>query len=157
MKTVNEDLLTVDRGIILHGCNAQGVMGSGVAKLIRAKWPGAYAAYRAAYEDKGLKPGQTVWYRASADPLLMIGNAITQQFYGRDPSRVYVDYDAVRACMREAGAAARRFNLPVHYPMIGAGLGGGDWSTISGIIEQELSGVEHCLWMGPPPRSRPAP
>ena len=79
MKTIHDDLLGATHGIILHGCNAQGVMGSGVAKLIRAKWPGAYAAYRQAFESSGLKPGQTVWYRASQDPLLMIGNAITQK------------------------------------------------------------------------------
>lgn len=157
MKTLNADLLDADHGILLHGCNAQGVMGSGVAKLIRAKWPGAYNAYRRVFDQRGLKPGQTIWYRASSDPLLMIGNAITQEFYGRDPSKVYVDYDAVQMCMHEAGIAAREFSLPVHYPMIAAGLGGGDWNKISAIIERELEGVEHCLWLGPPPRTRPAP
>ena len=27
------------KGIIMHGCNAQGVMGSGLAKDIRERWP----------------------------------------------------------------------------------------------------------------------
>ncbi len=39
---VNGDLFATDIKTIVHGCNAQGVMGSGVAKSIRENFPKAY-------------------------------------------------------------------------------------------------------------------
>ena len=33
----------------------------------------------------------------------------------------------------------------IAYPLIGAGLAGGDWKRISSIIEEELKGENHTL------------
>ena len=44
------DLLEAAEPVIVHGCNAQGSMGAGVARAIRDRYPAAYAAYRAAHE-----------------------------------------------------------------------------------------------------------
>ena len=33
----------------------------------------------------------------------------------------------------------------IAYPKIGAGLAGGDWNTISAIIDEELEGEDHTL------------
>ena len=42
----NGDLFgSVEHGLIVHGCNALGVMGSGFAKLVRDKCSVAYQAY----------------------------------------------------------------------------------------------------------------
>lgn len=152
------DITTVRSGIIVHGCNAQGVMGSGVAKAIRQAFPEAYRRYaEAANDERGLILGRVVWAKVSDEPLLAVANAITQEFYGRSPGFRYVDYDAVRCAFRKIGEVARRKKLTVHYPMIGAGLGGGDWETIRRIIDEELSGVDHRLWvMGPSPNRKPA-
>ena len=119
------------KGMIVHGCNAQGVMGSGVAAAIRAKWPGAYAAYRACYEAAGLRLGTvTLW---SNDEVTVV-NGITQEFYGRD-SRVYVDYDAVRGVFKTVAELQRNTGQDVNFPLIGCGLGGGDWTRVAQIIE----------------------
>lgn len=145
----NGDLMDAQEPFIIHGCNAQGVMGSGVAKAIRDKHPEAYQIYREVYEEQGnlLLMGQVVWkwITIPEDPkgTRVIGNAITQEFYGRDGKR-YVDYDAVR----DAFAEVRRYldemvedlgDSPyVAIPRIGAGLGGGDWDTIAKIIQEEM-------------------
>lgn len=154
------DLLHVKRGILVHGCNAQGMMGSGVAKAVRDTYPEAYAAYRRAYAEGRLTLGTVIWARIPQKEPLAIANAITQEFYGRDPSRRYVDYDAVRQAFTRIGEVARTHHLPVHYPKIGAGLGNGDWSVISQIIDDTLAGVEHTLWVpqedaAPKPPGRP--
>jgi O-acetyl-ADP-ribose deacetylase (regulator of RNase III) len=143
------DLTHAGHGIIVQGCNAQGVMGSGVAKAIRERWPQVFDVYRKTYEDKGLRLGQTVWVKVQDSPVLMIANSITQQFYGRDQTVRYVDYEAVRTCFREVGAAARKHDMAVHYPKIGAGLGNGEWGVIERIIKEELDGVEYHLWVPP--------
>jgi len=93
------DLLECSERIILHGCNAQGRMGSGVAKAIRNRYPEAFNAYALQHQDYGLKLGTIVWAECHDGRLVV--NCITQQFYGRE-HRLYCSYDAIRNCMRSA-------------------------------------------------------
>src|SRR5690606_34929648 len=90
IRYVRGDLLKTPARFILHGCNAQGVMGAGVAAAIRDRYPAAYAAYRKRFETVGLRVGDTIWV-ACGDRVII--NAITQERYGR--SGVFVDYDAI--------------------------------------------------------------
>lgn len=129
-------------GIIVHGCNARGVMGAGIALAIKNRWPHVYAAYRTQYEETGLSLG-TVLY-VPAEPKVFIANAITQDSTG---TGLQVSYPAIRECFHNIGEVARELSLPVHYPKIGAGLGGGDWEVISKIIDRELRGCEHYNWV----------
>lgn len=147
MNNVTGNLLHATSGIIVHGCNAQGVMGSGVAKDMKETYPEAFLAYRKAYEEKGLRVGDIIWVKVKNDPLLMVANAITQEFYGRDTNRVYVSYPAIEEAFNAIGVAARKYSLDVHYPKIGAGLANGDWSIIEAIIQKSLHGVNHSLWV----------
>lgn len=158
MKQQTGNLLEVPHGIIVQGCNAQGVMGSGVAAAIRQKWPGVYTTYRAAFDrrkaesGKTLELGRVIWHTISREPKLTIANAITQEFYGRDPNVVYANYEAIKKAFNRVGEVAREHNLPVHYPLIGAGLANGDWGGISNIINEELHDVDHTLWTLPGPK-----
>ena len=160
------NLLSVQEGIIVHGCNAQGVMGSGVAAAVRETYPGAYEAYRELYQKaknagfKDIPLGRIAWFRVSEAPKLAIANAITQQYYGRDPNVRYVDYGAIEESFGRIAKVAREHNLAVHYPLIGAGLANGDWSILADIIDRQLEGVAHTLWTlpgMPPPARRPVP
>ena len=149
------NLMNVKEGILVHGCNAQGVMGSGVAALIREAYPGAYDVYKAAYDKrkaetgKTLQLGRVIWHTVSKEPKFAIANAITQEFYGRDPNVVYVSYPAVETAFKKIGEIAREHGLQVHYPLIGAGLANGNWATIAEIIDTQLEGVEHTVWTLP--------
>ena len=132
------DLLDAPEVIIIHGCNAQGVMGSGVAKAIRGKYPWAYEAYIDVYITTGLVMGKVYWANNPAgEPFKIIGNAITQSRYGYS-GKQYVSYDAIRDCVKGVVELSTIFGCcTVALPMIGAGLGGGDWNVISDIIETE--------------------
>lgn len=143
------NILSVNKGIIVHGCNAKGVMGAGVALAVRKTYPEAFRVYREVFEEVGLELG-TVSFVPVAENLI-IANAITQENYtsqAKGPACM-VDYKAIRNCFKEIAIEAKATNLPVHYPMIGAGLGGGDWDTIQAIIEDELFDVERTLWKLP--------
>lgn len=139
------DLFSTDCPIIVHGCNAQGVMGSGVARVVKQKYPTAYADYRAAYDEAGLVLGKVYWSEQPSDDGKIIGNAITQVGYGR--SGVHVDYAAITDVFTEV----RNFVLShdwdiddgplVAIPKIGAGLGGGDWGKISELINNAIDQV----------------
>ena len=150
------DMFAGPHRTIIHGCNAQGRMGSGVAKIVREQFPEAYAAYIAAYKSAGrLDLGAVIWAESNG---CLIGNAITQDHYGNDGLR-YVDYEAVRDAMKvvnarfaPAGGAVLTdiydvvTDVHVAMPLIGAGLGGGHWPTIAAIIEAESTNFQPVVY-----------
>lgn len=144
------DMLSVQRGLLVHGCNAQGVMGSGVALAIRRRYPGAFTAYSNQAERLGLHLGDVIFHVVKlghdGEPSLVVANAVTQQYYGREPDRLYLSYDALSACFQKVAAYARRHGLPVHFPLIGCGLAGGDWAKVAPRIEAELGKLQGNLW-----------
>jgi len=136
----NGDLLTVNSGIIVQGCNAQGVMGSGVAKLLKEKYPSCFQNYITDL-NSGHRLGDVSWSSANSLSVyspddLCIASGITQEFYGRDPNVQYVSYDAITDVFDEIFVVAKDLDRCVNMPKIGAGLGNGDWSIIENLIEE---------------------
>lgn len=130
------NLLNITSGVIAHGCNAQGVMGSGVAKLIKEKYPTAYRQYLTM--NKQLGTVELVHVTKN----LWVANCITQEFYGRDTNKVYVNYHAVDTCFR----TLNNLNIQINIPLIGAGLANGDWAVIEEIINSAIPHKEVICW-----------
>lgn len=130
---VKGDLLQTEVKHIIHGCNSHGVMGSGVAKVLREKYPKAYQDYNDAYNSYGLALGDNIV--SVQDDGKVIHNAITQKDYGRRDDRVYVSYWAIAEVFRKINSWGVK---EVALPKIGAGLANGDWNVISAIIENTL-------------------
>jgi O-acetyl-ADP-ribose deacetylase (regulator of RNase III) len=150
---VKGDLFQTPIKTIVHGCNARGVMGSGVARIIREKYPKAYERYRAEYEKRGSLALGSIIVVPCGNPVedptneKVIVNAITQNFYGRDQRR-YVSYDAVAESMQGVNSLFNNYGISeVAMPAIGAGLGGGDWNVIAAIIEAELKNVKPYVYI----------
>ncbi|MEN0063127.1 MAG: macro domain-containing protein [Myxococcota bacterium] len=146
MKVVHGDLLARalagEFDVIVHGCNCQCAMGAGIAKSIRDQFPEAYAADRATPKGDATKLGTVSTAEVLRDGVrFTVVNAYTQVHWrGRGRK---VDYDAVRAAMAAVG---RRFTgQRIGYPRIGAGLAGGDWTVIAGLIDEVLAGEDHTL------------
>lgn len=149
------DMLSVSEGIIVQGCNAQGVMGSGLAAQIRMKWPKVFQPYKDFIDECNAK---------KIDPLgdvnlvnvgenLYVANAITQRDFGRDKTIRYCSYQAIYDSMKYVACLASGGNLSVHYPSIGAGLANGDWSIISDVIDaafDEFPEVTRTFWIYEP-------
>lgn len=112
--------------IIMHGCNYQGVMGSGIAKQIKLLFPESYEYYRKIYLKDGLKLGDIQVVETNGKVII---NAMTQEFYGTDKRQV--SYDALVKCFEHVND----LDCAISMPKIGAGLGGGDWNIIHSIIE----------------------
>ena len=125
------DLFQCSETIICHGCNARGKMGSGVAKIIRERFPEAYHYYTHEHQEFGLKLGEI--YCIETNEKIII-NAITQAGYGYD-GKQYTSYKAIESCVRQM--SKKYHGQRIAMPMIGAGLGGGDWDVISQIIEED--------------------
>lgn len=169
--TITGDLLAIERGIIVHGCNARGKMGAGLAAAIAKKHPGVYEGYLEVFRERGLDIGDIQVFVSPADagqawtrglehcapcstlrPGQVVVNAITQNDYGREVGldgkpKVYVSYEALELAFRKVRRLARESGLPVYYPTIGCGLAGGEWRLVSSIIDKALGDgvVEHSL------------
>lgn len=136
------DLSEAPERIIVHGCNAQGKMASGVAKVLRDKWPDIFPPYADWLRDIGsAKRAVGTICSVSVEDKIVV-NAITQEFYGRDPFRLYVSYEGMKEVMRKLNMRAPYWfsqdeEPRIAMPLIGAGLANGDWNIISRIIEDE--------------------
>lgn len=146
MKELNGDLISLGVDghfdVIIHGCNCQCIMGAGIAKSIKSRIPEAYKADLKTVKGDSGKLGNyssaTVMY---GDHQLTVVNAYTQlNWRGKG---VKVDYSAIRSAFKKV---ATEFNgKKIGYPLLGAGLAGGDWALISEIIAEELEGQDHTL------------
>ena len=146
MKTIDGDLLTLgengDFDVIVHGCNCFNTMGAGIAKSIKERFPVAYEVDLLTAKGAREKLGTLTAANVQLDDhTLTIVNAYTQyDFRGDGPN---VDYQAIRDSFAEIknNYSGKR----IGYPLIGAGLAGGDWDVISKIIDEELEGEDHTL------------
>ncbi|WP_105201574.1 macro domain-containing protein [Pseudoalteromonas sp. T1lg10] len=146
MKIVEGDLIKLalagEFDVIIHGCNCFCTMGAGIAKAIKAEFPEAFKADLDT--EKGSKQKLGTYSQASVErngKAITIINAYTQ-FNGHGRG-VKADYEAIQSVFSRLKKefSGSRFG----YPLIGAGLAGGDWNVISQIIETELAGENHTL------------
>lgn len=139
--------------VIIHGCNCFCTMGKGIAKSIKTEFPEAYAADCST--KKGCREKLGTFSFAEIDDIvgpsgdgqhLIVVNAYTQYNWrtgGGGGGGTKVDYHAIRQVMKQV---KRNFSgKRIGYPLIGAGLAGGDWNIISSIIDAELEGEDHVL------------
>lgn len=139
------DLFQTDIRHIVHGCNAQGVMGKGVAKIVRDLYPKAYEEYRSRCLWNNALVLGTIQFVDCGSKVII--NAITQKHFAKaynDPTR-YVSYDAVAECMAEINRQLEGQQLAM--PRIGAQLGGGKWEILESIIEGELTDVQPVVYI----------
>lgn len=146
MKVIQGDLLKLAQegkfDVIVHGCNCFHTMGGGIARQVKDLYPKAYEAdLQTPYGSKD-KLGKTSGCVITKGRGFVIVNAYTQYAFGTKDGPA-VDYDAVRSCFKIIKNQYSGFKIG--YPLIGAGLGGGDWKVISKIIDEELQGEDHTL------------
>ncbi len=139
---IQDDIMNCAENYILHGCNAQRVFGAGVALAIKKKYKHAYTAYMKGSHDLG-----TVTYSKDIDGKIVF-NCITQEFYGREIGKQYVSYEAIRKCIKRVDIMFSEGFLGRHVamPLIGAGLGGGDWEVIKRIIEDNSNNFQPVVY-----------
>jgi O-acetyl-ADP-ribose deacetylase (regulator of RNase III) len=148
MNIVTGDLLEFARNgrfdVIVHGCNCQCAMGKGIALAIKQHFPEAYAADLATPRGDRAKLGTVSSAVIERPPArFTIVNAYTQFHWRAGPGEVLADYDAIGSAFR---LIKQNFTgLRIGYPRLGAGLARGDWSIISGIIDDALTAEDHTL------------
>ena len=140
IKHIKCDIFESGADIILHQVNCQGVMGSGIAKQVREKYPHVFTRYKQLCNDRQdqkdlLGVVQMVGVDIGYKPIY-IGNLFAQLHYGYD-GKCYTDYNALKTCL-EAVRDHHMFNNPViAIPyLMGCHRGGGDWNVVYKMIEK---------------------
>ncbi len=153
INTIHDDLLTA-KGYILHQVNCRGIMGSGVAKAIKKKWPIVFDEYKRAmtplsgrvhFEDEVRRRMFGKFQCVDTDPTdpeaPIVVNLFSQLNYGNDGRR-YTSYDKIDDALRAFADSYQRSEpyekAVVNFPHIGCGLGGGHWPIVHEIIEAAL-------------------
>lgn len=124
IRYINKDITTVNKGLVIHGCNCSGGFGSGVAGDIKRVWPPVEQMFR---NNKNPKLGELEIKDLGYG--LFVGNGYTQEFYGYD-GRVYASANAVAIVIKKALEYCETENIEnLYLPKIGCGLGGLSWET----------------------------
>ena len=128
------DLLSGKYDIICHQVNCQGVMGAGLAKQIKYKYPEVFDDYvEFCVEDAPL--GTSAITQLNNGKLCI--SMFAQDKYGRD--RCYTDYVAFDNCLNMIALYIQTHHLSsettIAFPYkIGCGLAGGDWEIIKWLL-----------------------
>lgn len=135
VKYIKGDILNVTEGIIVQQVNCKGVMGAGLAKQIRDKWPSVYNRYldKVYYSPKNEDLlGMTVWNKV--DTNLFVASIFGQYDYGHGTK--FTIYPALFKGLDYVFGMAETDQIPVHIPKgLGCGLAGGNWDFVEAYIQ----------------------
>jgi O-acetyl-ADP-ribose deacetylase (regulator of RNase III) len=144
------DIFDSGADVICHQVNCQGVMGSGLAKQVRERYPSVYKEYKSwcnIYKPEELLgksqfvPLVPISEVANGNyqqgDLMGIINVFGQLDYGYT-GKCYTDYEALRHAFQNLRKFCKTFlyNPVIAFPYnFGCARGGGDWEMVSAMIE----------------------
>lgn len=140
MRVLQADLLELagnnEFDIIVHGCNCFNKFESGIARMIKNKYPAAYEADRETKEADIDKLG--TYSFCEQDGLLII-NAYTQYWINYISNDIF-NYDAFKRILNtlQVTYPSKRYG----FPMIGCGLANGDIDKIISMIYEFSIDIE---------------
>ena len=142
IKHIKCDIFESGADIICHQVNCQGVMGSGIAKQIRDRYPWVYAEYREHCVTKLGKTSQLLGYTQSVyvNETQRIVNLFAQDKFGYD-GKCYTDYDSLRDCLHTVSVIYSGMTIAIPY-LMGCHRGGGDWNIVYKMIEDVFADYE---------------
>lgn len=153
LKIIDGDIFESGADIIAHQVNCQGVMGSGVAKQVREKYPLVFRRYREQCEMFGSDLLGVCYLFCENDLATpIIANLFAQDKFGYD-GKCYTDYDALRNALSMLKTKINTYpglsgvspKIAIPY-LMGCHRGGGDWEIVSKMIEEELAGCDVTLY-----------
>ena len=164
--TINKDILTVDKGVIVHSVNCIGAVG-GLAGAIARKWPKNADEYRAHIKRQKLP----IMLMGSVFEVNVAHNVVVANLFGQNnvgTSKQQTEYAALISGFkhiaetffqgndREEKDYGNPFGLvdapialtDIYIPYkIGCGLGGADWNIVQEIIEKTFETSDNDVYI----------
>lgn len=134
VKFIAGDIFTSTQPALGHGVNIIGVMGSGIAPLIRKRHPKVFAPYKEACDAQTLVAGGML--PVETEPGFWVLNLASQDNPGRNARLEWLMESLERAFMFVVKNNLSGFAIP----RIGAGVGGLEWADAKNAIERVASG-----------------
>lgn len=122
--------------IIVHCCNNEGGWGRGFVLSLSQRWPDPEREYRRCYREEGLLLGGV--QLIEVEPRVWVANLIGQDGMRYRQGIPPIRYPAIRKGLQKVAVFAREVGATVQMPKMGAGLAGGYWGFIEGIIKDEM-------------------
>lgn len=155
IKIVEGNILNATENIIAHQTNCMGVMGGGLAKQIRNKYPQVYKEYKDLCiwqkdtYNKGFAKhkyplGFTQFIKCNDGKTIV--NLFGQLGYGTD--KQYTEYKALKSSLKALyDAVITNTNDTIAIPYnLGCGLAGGDWNVVYKIIEDVFQDYDVTIY-----------
>ena len=131
---VKGDLFESGADIIAHGCNTKGVMGAGVAAIVRQKWPHVNQIYQEYCNQGSFRGGECLIISTkpgiNASEVPAVANLATQIQPGADARIGLIAESLIR--LREQMIALNLKTLAM--PRIGCGIGGLVWLDVEPFV-----------------------
>lgn len=150
------DIFLSQAEIMCHQVNCQGVMGAGLAKQVRTKYPAVYELYKSVCVAHSADPdsllGWAMIVETNDSNSKFIANLFAQNGFRKGPSdtQVYTDYNALARAVDEVVKMAEAYGVKaVAVPLnMGCGLAGGDWNVVKDILKSSFqdSPVNLEIW-----------
>jgi Predicted phosphatase homologous to the C-terminal domain of histone macroH2A1 len=153
IKQKQGNLLDAEEYFILHQVNCQGVMGSGIAKAVKEKWPEVFSAYRMQVEmskgDHIFSPPNDLALLGTILPVEVpshiILNGFGQAFYNKKGEELkrHSNYESIYQYLeatRNGILISDKPNTLAIPHRLGCGRGGANWEIVRTMIEQVFLG-----------------
>ena len=134
--------------IVVHVCNDVGGWGAGFVLALSRRWKAPEERSREWHRQRAGDPPFALGavQLVEVEPELWVANLIGQEGVAHRAARPPVRYEAIRTGLGRVAAFAEEHGATIHLPRIGAGLAGGDWTTIEGIIEDTLGHLDVTVY-----------
>lgn len=131
-----------------HGVNTKGVMGAGIAKEFRDRFPENYRVYKEWCDKKLFDPGETIAY-------LDVDQTNVKTYWvhniaSQDKPGANARYDWLESALwRSVEIVVEKGETSIAIPLIGCGIGGLEWSRVEDIlftIEESVPYFDFEVW-----------
>lgn len=134
IKHIKCDIFESGADVICHQVNCRGVMGSGIAKQVREKYPWVYAHYKQLCNET--KPDELlgVIQETYINETQIIINIFGQRNFGYN-GNCYTDYNKLKFALETIKEYHETKTIAIPY-LMGCHRGGGDWNVVYKMIEE---------------------
>ena len=117
---------------LVNTVNCVGVMGKGIAKAFRERYPAMFAPYKRLCDDNLLQPGKLWLWQGEDHSILNFPTKV----HWRSPSRIEWVEQGLQKFVESC--EARRITS-ISFPRLGCGNGGLDWDDVRPLMERYLA------------------